>query len=51
LSRNKHVISKRDRERLVKQRRASKLADRQAKAAKRRDDRADAPPASDTGAP
>jgi hypothetical protein len=47
VSRNKHAISKRDRERLVRERRANKLADKQAKAAAKRDDQAGAPPAHD----
>jgi hypothetical protein len=47
MSRNKHVIGKRDRERLVKERRARKLEARQEKAARRRDGRADAPAARD----
>jgi hypothetical protein len=47
VSRNKHAIVKRDRERLVRERRANKLADKQAKAAERRAGRADAPPAQD----
>lgn len=37
MSRNKHAIGKRDRERLVRDRRAAKLAERRAKAAERRD--------------
>ena len=47
VSRNNHAISKRDRERLVKERRATKIADKRAKAAKRRDDQADTPPPAD----
>jgi hypothetical protein len=39
---HKHAIAKRDRERAVKERRARKLENRQAKAAKRRGDH-DAP--------
>jgi hypothetical protein len=50
MSRNKHAIGKRDRERLVKERRARKLEARQEKAARRRDGQADAPPARDVNA-
>jgi hypothetical protein len=41
VSRNKHAVVKRDRERLVRERRATKLADKRAKAAKRRGEQPD----------
>ena len=50
MSRNKHITSKRDRERIVRERRTNKLAERRAKAAERRGDQVDEPRADDTGA-
>jgi hypothetical protein len=48
VSRNNHVISKRDRERIVRERRTSKLAEKRAKAANRRHVQTNESPA-DTG--
>jgi hypothetical protein len=50
VSRNKYAISKRDRERNVSERRTGKLAERRAKAAERRDVRADESGADESGA-
>ena len=50
VSRNNHAISKRDRERIVRERRTSKLAERRAKTAERRDAREDEPRTPDASA-
>jgi hypothetical protein len=48
MSRSKHTIGKRERERVLSERRANKLAARRAKAAERRGEGAVAPPAHGT---
>jgi hypothetical protein len=50
VSRNKHAISKRDRERIVRERRTRKLAEKREKAGERRDVQAHEPVTHDSGA-
>lgn len=50
MSRNKHAISKRDRERIVRERRTRKLAEKREKAAERPDVQAHEPATHDSSA-
>jgi hypothetical protein len=50
VSRNKHAISKRDRERIVRERRTRKLAEKREKAAEHRDVQAREPATHDSSA-